>query len=95
MMKASMKISHHELKQYPVIRYGTPLNYYFDIMDRIGAAFEYEDLEYEVVESEGIPIRVATIETLIKLKENTVRIRDKSDVMLLRDKLKRKNDANL
>ena len=64
-------------------------------MDRIGTAFEYEDLEYEVVESEGIPIRVATIETLIKLKENTVRIRDKSDVMLLRDKLKRKNDANL
>lgn len=89
------EITHDELKQYPVIRYGTPLNYYIDIMDRIGTAFEYEDLEYEVVESKGIPIRVATIETLIKLKENTVRIRDKSDVMLLRDKLKRKNNANL
>lgn len=67
--EAIVEITSDELQKYPVIRYGTPLDYYIDILDRIGEAFSYEDLEYEVIESSGFPVRVATIETLIKLKK--------------------------
>jgi len=85
--EAIVEITSDELQKYPVIRYGTPLDYYIDIMDRIGEAFSYEDLEYEVIESPGFPVRVATIETLIMLKKGTLRPRDHADVAYLMEKL--------
>lgn len=84
------EITVDELAQYPVIRYGTPHDYYIDIMDRIGELYRYEDLEYEIIESQGIPVRVAKAETLIMLKKDTIRARDKADVMYLEEKLKEK-----
>ena len=80
-----------DLEDYPVVRYGTPEDYYIDIMDRIGEMFEYNDLEFEILEHQGIPIRIATIATLIKLKQGTIRDIDKADVILLTEKLKEKN----
>lgn len=88
--EAIVEITPDELQKYPVIRYGTPLDYYIDIMDRIGEAFSYEDLDYEVIESSGFPVRVATIETLIKLKKGTLRPRDHADVAYLMEKLHEK-----
>ena len=85
------EMDQQDLKDYPVVRYGTPEEYYIDIMDRVGEMFVYNDLEYEIIESQGIPIRVATIETLIKLKQGTIREIDKADVILLREKLREKN----
>jgi len=82
------EITLDELSQYPVIRYGTPDDYYIDIMSRIGEAFRYEALEFEVIESQGTRIRVATKETLIKLKSNTLRPVDKADALLLKERLK-------
>jgi hypothetical protein len=79
-----------DLEDYPVVRYGTPENYYIDIMDRVDEMFKYDDLEYQIIESEGIPIRVATIPTLIKLKEGTLRNIDRADVIMLMEKLKGK-----
>jgi hypothetical protein len=79
-----------DLTDYPVVRYGTPENYYIDIMDRVGELFKYDDLEFIVKESDGIPVRLATIESLIKLKKDTVRIIDKADVILLMEKLEEK-----
>ena len=76
-----------DLEHYPVVRYGTPEQYYIDIMDRVGEMFQYDDLESEIITSHGIPIRVATIATLIKLKQGTVREIDKADVILLKAKL--------
>jgi len=57
-------------------------------MDRIGEAFSYDDLDYEVIEMDGISIRIATIETLITLKKGTLREIDKLDVAMLMEKLK-------
>lgn len=88
--EATREITIEELEQYPVLRYGTPHDYYIDIMDRIGEAFSYDDLEYEIIESQGIPVRVATIETLIKLKKDTLRERDQLDVFYLTEKLREK-----
>ena len=79
-----------DLEDYPVVRYGTPEDYYIDIMDRIGELFKYDDLEYQIIECQGIPIRIATIETLIMLKKDTIRTVDKADVLLLMEKLEEK-----
>lgn len=83
------EITDDELVEYPLIRYGTPQNYYIDIIDRIGEAFHYDDLEYEIIESQGIPVRVATLETLIKMKNSTIRIKDRADALLLMEELER------
>lgn len=66
------EITAGELDKYPVIRYGTPEGFYIDIMARIGELFTFEDLEYEIVEYQGIPIKIATPETLLKLKKDTI-----------------------
>lgn len=79
-----------ELAQYSVLRYGTPHNYYIDIMDRIGEAFSYGDLEFEIIHGCGLSIRAATKETLIKLKERTLRMVDQADVVMLKEKLAEK-----
>ena len=84
------EIKHGELVQYPVIRYGTPEDYYIDIMDRVGEMFKYDDLEFETITSYGIPIRVATKETLIKLKQGTLRQIDKADVLMLKEILSKR-----
>ena len=42
------EITLEELQNYPVIRYGTPNGFYIDIITKIGNAFSYEDLEYEI-----------------------------------------------
>lgn len=81
------EITPDEMKKYPLIRYGTPHNYYIDIIDRIGEVFTYDDLDYEIIESQDIPVRVATIESLIELKKGTIRLRDKADIMFLEEKL--------
>ena len=81
------EITQSELVQYPVIRYGTPENYYIAIMDRVGEAFTYDDLAFETITTLGVPIRVATKETRIKLKQDTLREIDKADVIMLREKM--------
>lgn len=90
------EITFHELEKYPVIRYGTPDGFHIDIMAQLGELTTYNDLKYEVMEIEGQKIRVATPESLLKLKENTIRPEDKGDAHFLRELLKRreKRDAD-
>lgn len=83
------EINFHELEEYPVIRYGTPGNFYIDILARLGEIFTYEDLEYEILEYEGVRIKVATPETLIRMKKDTIRPQDKKDALLLNEIIKR------
>jgi predicted nucleotidyltransferase len=73
-----------ELLKYAVLRYGTPNGFNVDIMVNLGERFSYNDLEFDTVEFEGIKIRIATPETLIRLKENTYRDQDKSDILFLK-----------
>lgn len=89
--EAISEITHEELERYPVLRYGTPEDYYIDVLDRIGEMFCYDDLEYENIMSQSVPTRVATIVTLIKLKKGTLRPRDHMDVGYLTLKLEEKN----
>ena len=89
--EAIVEITSEELQKYQVIRYGTPHDYYIGIVARIGEAFSYDDLKYEMIASGGVAVRVATIETLIALKKNTPRPRDQADIMYLMEKLQEKN----
>ncbi|MFQ5631748.1 MAG: hypothetical protein ACE5I1_23495, partial [bacterium] len=68
---------------YPVIRYGTPACFYIDIMARIGVVATFENLEYERIEYEGIEAKIATPETLFRLKKDTMRDKDKMDLFFL------------
>ncbi len=89
--KSIDEITPQELTKYAVIRYGPPEgNYYIDIMTKIGDAFGYEDLEYEIFEIKGVKVRIATAETLLKMKKNTIREKDKMDVFFLKEKIKKR-----
>ena len=71
---------------YPAVRYGPPVGSVFlDILTRLGEAFRYEDLEFEVVVIEGTPVRVATPRTLYRMKKDTVRPIDRADAQALCD----------
>lgn len=78
------EITPGELDKYPVIRYGTPDDFYIDIMVRIGEIFAFEDLDYEIIEYQGTKIKIATPDTLFKLKKDTFRERDKIDTLFLK-----------
>lgn len=77
------EITSQELQAYPVIRYGTPDDFYIDIMTRLEEAVTYDDLEYEIMEHRGIPVRIATPKTLYDLKKDTVRPKDRLDAAFL------------
>ena len=88
--KDVFEITFSELKKYPVIRYGAEEGYYVDILANIGSAFSFEDLIFEELTVEGHKIKIASVETLYKLKEKTLRAIDKSDLLFLKQILEDK-----
>jgi len=73
--------------EYPSFRYGPPdESMFIDVVSRLGEAFRYDDLEAEIHEIGGVPIRVATPATLVRMKRDTVRFKDHDDAARLRRK---------
>ncbi|MFH1573607.1 MAG: nucleotidyl transferase AbiEii/AbiGii toxin family protein [Acidobacteriota bacterium] len=73
-------------RDYPAIRYNSPDgSLQVDILSRLGQAFSFEDLRFEDRLYEGVPVRVATPETLYKMKKDTVRLQDRADAEQLRE----------
>jgi Nucleotidyl transferase AbiEii toxin, Type IV TA system len=69
---------------YPTLRYGPPgEDLVIDLLTRIGTAFSYEDIESESLTVEGVPVRVASPASLVRMKRNTVRPIDKADAAAL------------
>ena len=77
------RITLEELEKYPVIRYGSPDGFFIDILVRIGSLFTFEDLDSRLVTVEGRHVRVATPETLYRLKKDTLRPIDREDARFL------------
>ncbi len=73
-----------ELYKFPVIRYGTPNEFYIDIMARVGELAYFEDLEYITIEYQGVKIRIAKPESLFKLKKDSIRDKDRIDAIFLK-----------
>jgi hypothetical protein len=81
------------LGDYPAVRYGPPQgDLYLDILTRLGELADYESIEAEVVDVGGIEIRVATPQSLFRLKRNTVRPIDRADAEALREALELGDD---
>jgi len=72
-----------DLQEYAVVRFGTADDFYIDLIAGIGEMFRYEDLEFEVREVAGAQVRIATPETLLRMKQDTVRPEDKRDARFL------------
>lgn len=58
--------------QYPTIRYGPPgEELVVDLLSRLGEAFRFDDLESQEIDVEGVKVRIATAETLYRMKKDT------------------------
>lgn len=73
-----------DFADYPTLRYGPPgEELVIDILTKLGTAFRFEDLEAESLTVEGVAIKVATPQTLLRMKRNTIRPIDKADAAAL------------
>ncbi len=80
-----------DLEAYSVVRYGTPKGFYLDFIGKVGEMFKFSDIKkgIEWIEIENIRVPVCNVETLLRLKENSLRPIDQQDVIFLREKLRR------
>jgi len=67
------EITCSELGRYPVIRYGTPEGFNIDLIAQIGGAIHFDDIDYRIIEVEGHRLKIADEQSLIRMKENTMR----------------------
>jgi hypothetical protein len=71
---------------YAVVRYGPQgSTLYVDLLTRLGDAENFESIEAEILDLEGIRVRVATPGALYRLKKGTVRAIDQQDARMLAD----------
>jgi len=72
---------------YPAVQYVPPEgDFWIDILARLGETFAFADLESEVLEVEGVRIRVATPRMLYLMKKGTVRAQDRLDAAMLKER---------
>jgi nucleotidyltransferase AbiEii toxin of type IV toxin-antitoxin system len=73
------------LGEYPSVRYGPPdTELYMDFLTRLGEVDSFENLESEIREIEGVPLRVVTARQLFEMKRDTVRSKDRADADALK-----------
>jgi len=73
--------------EFPAITYGPPNEVFgIDIVTRFGAASRYEDLAAQIVDWQGVKVRLATPQTLYRMKKDTVRPIDRMDAALLQER---------
>ena len=89
--EAISEIKSSDVDDYSVVRYGTPEGFYLDFIGRVGNYAQFEELKAGMVyiEVDNIQVPVCGIETMLRLKENTIRPIDGHDAMFLKEKLKR------
>jgi len=80
-------ITLRDLKEYAVIRYGTPGGFFIALIGRVGEAADYENIDSEEMSLENVKIKVATAEALYRLKKDSVRPKDQNDALFLKGKL--------
>lgn len=71
---------------FPAVRYIAPDGTMIDVLSRLGDAFEFADIEATVYSYGDVDVKVATPETLYRMKRDTVRLQDKADAQALREK---------
>lgn len=77
------------LGDYPVVQYVPPDGtFHLDLVTRLGEAFGFDDLESTRLAFGDVTVSVATPNTLYRMKRDTVRLKDKADAELLRQRFK-------
>jgi hypothetical protein len=75
------------LGEYPAVQYVPPVGtFHVDILVRLGDAFTFDDLEVVRLPFEALTISVVSPATLYKMKRDTVRLKDKADAELLKER---------
>ena len=75
------------LGEYPAVQYNPPEGpFRIDILTRLGEAFTFWDLELERVPYQDLTVTVVSPRTLYKMKKDTVRLKDRADAELLRQR---------
>jgi hypothetical protein len=89
------ELTAEDIDQYPVIRYGAPNGFCIDIIARIGEMYGYDDMEHEIIEIEGHHLRIATPETLFRMKKGTVRPQDHLDAEFLKNLIEQRKKVEV
>lgn len=71
---------------YPAIQYVAPDGTPIDILARLGEAFSFEDLEATTYAYGDLEVRTATPQTLYRMKRDTVRLQDRADAEVIKEK---------
>lgn len=75
------------LGEYPAVQYVPPDGlFHLDILTRLGEAFTFDDLEITRVPFEHLTVSVASPATLYRMKRGTVRLKDRADAELLKER---------
>lgn len=73
--------------EYPAVQYIPPEGtFHIDILTRLGDAFRFSDLEVERLPFEQLLVSVVSPRTLYRMKKDTVRLQDRADAALLRER---------
>jgi len=88
--EAVEEISATDLLQYAVLRYGTPKGFPIDLMSRVGEVATFADMvkHRQWITVEGVRVPLCDARGLLRLKEGTLREKDRIDAQFLREKLK-------
>jgi hypothetical protein len=75
------------LGDYPAVQYIPPQgDFHIDLLTRLGEAFTFDDLEIERMPFADLTVSVASPKTLYRMKRNTVRLKDRADAELLKER---------
>ena len=81
------------LGDYPAVQYIPPEGtFHIDILTRLGEAFRFDDLEVARIPFEELTVSVVTPRTLYEMKKDTVRLKDRADAELLRERFSLEED---
>jgi len=81
------------LGEYPAVQYIPPAGgFHIDLLTRLGEAFAFEDLEIVRMPFADVNVSVASPTTLYRMKRNTVRLKDRADAELLKQRFKIEED---
>ena len=77
------------LGDYPAIQYVPPEGtFHLDLLTRLGEAFAYDDLEVVRLPFEDVTVSVVSPRTLYAMKKDTVRLKDRADAALLKERFR-------
>jgi len=77
------------LGAYPAVQYVPPDGaFHLDMVTRLGEAFTFDDLQTERLAFEDFTVTVVTPRTLYRMKQGTVRLRDRADAEMLQQRFR-------